>query len=118
MRRYLEIERLGDANRKRDALRDLLIDNLQSTEPFLVWSAARELAHFTKENGGTRVVPGSHQRSTRPTDDYCAAHAVDLECPAGTMIVFDSTLWHAAGANTSKSAASTRPWPSTPGRKK
>lgn len=24
-----------------------------------------------------------------------------MECPAGSMIVFDSTLWHAAGINTS-----------------
>jgi ectoine hydroxylase-related dioxygenase (phytanoyl-CoA dioxygenase family) len=27
--------------------------------------------------------------------------AVPAECPAGSMIVFDSTLWHAAGQNRS-----------------
>ena len=26
---------------------------------------------------------------------------VPLVCPAGSMVVFDSTLWHAAGPNTS-----------------
>ena len=29
------------------------------------------------------------------------AAAVPVECPAGSALVFDSTLWHAAGANVS-----------------
>jgi ectoine hydroxylase-related dioxygenase (phytanoyl-CoA dioxygenase family) len=41
---------------------------------------------FRSDNGATYLVPGSHQRA---------------ECPAGSMIVFDSTLWHAAGENRS-----------------
>jgi ectoine hydroxylase-related dioxygenase (phytanoyl-CoA dioxygenase family) len=56
---------------------------------------------FTESNGGTIVVPGTHQLSERPSDDYLASHAVPVECPAGSMLVFDSTLWHAAGANVS-----------------
>jgi ectoine hydroxylase-related dioxygenase (phytanoyl-CoA dioxygenase family) len=28
--------------------------------------------------------------------------AVALECPAGSMVLFDSTLWHAAGVNRSQ----------------
>jgi ectoine hydroxylase-related dioxygenase (phytanoyl-CoA dioxygenase family) len=55
---------------------------------------------FTISNGATWVVPGSHQRP-RPADAEIETRAIPLECPAGTMIVFDSTLWHAAGANTS-----------------
>ena len=56
---------------------------------------------FSKETGATLVVPGTHQMTTPPTGDYLKANAVAMECPAGSMVVFDSTLWHAAGANTS-----------------
>jgi ectoine hydroxylase-related dioxygenase (phytanoyl-CoA dioxygenase family) len=56
---------------------------------------------FTRENGATWVVPKSQQTPERPSQNAIDATAVPLECPAGSMIVFDSTLWHAAGANTS-----------------
>jgi len=56
---------------------------------------------FSVENGATRVVPGTHQRLQAPRTDYLEAAAVAAECPAGSMLVFDSTLWHAAGINTS-----------------
>jgi ectoine hydroxylase-related dioxygenase (phytanoyl-CoA dioxygenase family) len=56
---------------------------------------------FTAENGGTLVAPGTHQRPERPGDAYLEAVAVPVECPRGSMIVFDSTLWHAAGPNRS-----------------
>jgi ectoine hydroxylase-related dioxygenase (phytanoyl-CoA dioxygenase family) len=56
---------------------------------------------FTAENGGTLVVAGTHQRPARPEDAYMTAAVAAIECPAGAAIVFDSTLWHAAGANLS-----------------
>lgn len=56
---------------------------------------------FTCSNGATWVIPGTHQRLTRPAAEECASGAVAVECPAGSMIAFDSTLWHAAGHNTS-----------------
>lgn len=54
---------------------------------------------FTANNGGTLVVPGTHQRAERPSTEYLEARAVPVECPAGSLVVFDSTLWHAAGRN-------------------
>lgn len=57
---------------------------------------------FTRENGATWVVPGTHQRSERPSEAYLRSAAVCVECPAGAMLVFDSTLWHSAGRNTSR----------------
>jgi ectoine hydroxylase-related dioxygenase (phytanoyl-CoA dioxygenase family) len=57
---------------------------------------------FTARNGATVVVPGTHQRPERPAEDYLEAAATAVECPAGAMIVFDSTLWHAAGPNSSE----------------
>jgi ectoine hydroxylase-related dioxygenase (phytanoyl-CoA dioxygenase family) len=58
---------------------------------------------FTAANGGTRVVPGAHQRPGRPGQRYMEEASVAVECPAGSMFVFDSTLWHAAGHNTTGS---------------
>ena len=58
------------------------------------------LDEFRPESGATRVVPGTHQRAQPPSDDELA-RAVSLRCPAGSMIAFDSTLWHASGSNTS-----------------
>jgi ectoine hydroxylase-related dioxygenase (phytanoyl-CoA dioxygenase family) len=56
---------------------------------------------FTSHNGATFLVPGSQQRELRPSDVYLESQAVSAECPPGSMIVFDSTLWHAAGDNRS-----------------
>ena len=56
---------------------------------------------FREDNGATLAVPGSHQRTTPPSLAYMNFAAVPVVCPAGSMLLFDSTLWHAAGANTS-----------------
>jgi ectoine hydroxylase-related dioxygenase (phytanoyl-CoA dioxygenase family) len=56
---------------------------------------------FTADNGGTLVAPGTHQRIPPPSSEFLEAAAVPVECPAGSMLVFDSTLWHAAGLNVS-----------------
>jgi ectoine hydroxylase-related dioxygenase (phytanoyl-CoA dioxygenase family) len=56
---------------------------------------------FRADNGSTWVVPRTHQQATGPDAAYCRNHAVPATCAAGSMILFDSTLWHAAGQNTS-----------------
>jgi ectoine hydroxylase-related dioxygenase (phytanoyl-CoA dioxygenase family) len=56
---------------------------------------------FTAENGATLVVPGTHQRPARPSQEYLEAATVPVECPSGSVLVFDSTLYHAAGNNVS-----------------
>jgi ectoine hydroxylase-related dioxygenase (phytanoyl-CoA dioxygenase family) len=58
---------------------------------------------FTAENGGTLVVAGTHQRPEPPEPAYLQARATAVTCPAGSMVLFDSTLWHAAGVNASAS---------------
>ena len=62
------------------------------------------LDDFTEENGATRVVPGSHRRTVRVGDelpDPLAPHPeqVTLTAPAGTVIVFNSHLWHGGTRN-------------------
>jgi len=58
---------------------------------------------FTSENGATLVAPGTHQRVESPDLEYIRSSAVPVEAPAGSLLVFDSTLWHAAGINVSGS---------------
>ncbi|MFA6208465.1 MAG: phytanoyl-CoA dioxygenase family protein [Candidatus Obscuribacterales bacterium] len=59
------------------------------------------LDEFTERNGCTVVLPGSHQRVSKPSLRYMLEASVPLLCEAGSMIIFDSTLWHAAGHNSS-----------------
>ena len=57
------------------------------------------LDEFTADNGSTRVVLGSHQKLEKPTVDFMENNNVTITCPAGSMLIFDSTLWHSAGIN-------------------
>lgn len=56
---------------------------------------------FTAENGATLAAPGTHQRAQMPDLEYLERVTVPIEAPAGSMLVFDSTLWHSAGRNES-----------------
>lgn len=56
---------------------------------------------FTTTTGATLFVPGTHQKPERPSESYLRRYAIPVECPPGSAIVFDSTIWHAAGVNTS-----------------
>ena len=58
---------------------------------------------FTRRNGATFVIPGSHQKEAPPGEAARQNAAIAVECAEGSMVVFDSTLWHAAGNNTSGS---------------
>lgn len=62
-------------------------------------NAAWAIDDFTAENGATRFVPGSHLLNRLPTADDQPT-AIPYEAAAGTLIVFDSRLWHQTGANT------------------
>jgi ectoine hydroxylase-related dioxygenase (phytanoyl-CoA dioxygenase family) len=43
------------------------------------------------------VVPGTQQQANPPNRRYMEWAEVPIECPAGGMIVVDSTLWHREG---------------------
>ena len=51
---------------------------------------------FTKANGATRVVPGSHTSSERPPDD---APVVDAEMVPGSVMFFRGSVFHGGGTN-------------------
>lgn len=56
---------------------------------------------FRADNGATLVIPGSHQKMQPPDFARVEQLALPATCPQGSMLVFDSTLYHAAGPNTS-----------------
>jgi hypothetical protein len=54
---------------------------------------------FTKTNGATRVVPGSHLLPSGIRPDLSETRPA--VCPAGSVVYFISTLWHSGGQNRS-----------------
>ncbi len=71
---------------------------------FQVCNSIWLLVDFTQENGATRVVPRTHRSGQHPKDvltDPKATHPdeVQLIAPAGTVIIFNSHLWHGGTIN-------------------
>lgn len=57
------------------------------------------LDDFTLENGATYLLSGSHQTAQAPEEQTFLERAERLTGPAGSIALFDSNLWHAAGPN-------------------
>ena len=54
---------------------------------------------FTEENGATYLLSGSHRFREKPSDDVFFKDAVRAVGAAGSIVMFNSNLWHAAGIN-------------------
>lgn len=57
------------------------------------------LDDFTEANGATRIVPGSHRLNRAPRAADAGVATLPLEAPAGSIVVFESRLWHKTGHN-------------------
>jgi hypothetical protein len=56
---------------------------------------------FTMKNGATYILSGSHHEPNPPPEEYFFAHADRITGPTGSIVLFDSNVWHCAGENTS-----------------
>ena len=64
----------------------------------LVCNTIWALTDFTEENGGTRVIPGSHRADHSPVyGQHYDSRAVTM--PRGSVLVYHGSLWHGGGAN-------------------
>ena len=61
------------------------------------------LDDFNRENGATRVIPGSHKFLKAPDSEnlYFQDHPdqVYIEAKKGTLFICDVNLWHAGSKN-------------------
>lgn len=81
--------------------RDLPYQNWVISRPLAI-NALLAIDEFSTITGGTHVVPFTHKTEVLPSDAYIEANRVVAAAPAGSAIVFDSMLFHRAGANTSQ----------------
>jgi ectoine hydroxylase-related dioxygenase (phytanoyl-CoA dioxygenase family) len=58
------------------------------------------LTDFTHANGATRLVPGSHRADHKPGRGEVTGGWVEAEMPAGSVLVYDGSIWHGGGENT------------------
>ncbi|PYR39285.1 MAG: phytanoyl-CoA dioxygenase [Acidobacteria bacterium] len=57
------------------------------------------LDDFAEANGATYLMSGSHRMKEKPADEQFFKAAARATGMAGSIVVFDSNLWHAAGVN-------------------
>ena len=71
---------------------------------YLTCTAIWMLDNFTRENGATRLVPGTHRQPQLPKEalaDTLAPHPAEvvIEGNAGDVLLFNGHCWHAGNTN-------------------
>lgn len=77
----------------RDFPKDFLPSRILSFNTFIA------LDDFNEQTGGTWVVPGTHRFESLPSEEYVKSYEKQLSMPAGSVLFFDSMLWHRGGVN-------------------
>src|SRR3984957_19684500 len=89
---------------------ELVWSDVPRPAPELQLATVIALVDFTRENGGTRIVPGSHRwpdRDLSPAEQFAHARPTAeqiavAEMPAGSAVVYTGGTIHAGGSNTTK----------------
>ena len=68
--------------------------------PHFLCNALIALDDFDAETGATHLVPYSHTWHDRPVDQD--VETIQVEMPAGSMVMWAGAMWHAGGANTTR----------------
>ena len=80
--------------------RDLPYQDWVISKP-LAFNAFYCLTDFTEENGSTVVLPFSHKTDHFPSEGFVKENEVKVIAKAGSVIFFDSMLYHRASYNAS-----------------
>jgi ectoine hydroxylase-related dioxygenase (phytanoyl-CoA dioxygenase family) len=80
--------------------RDLNYRHFVSSRPLAI-SALFCIDDFTHDSGGTHVLPASHKVEMFPSQDFVEKNQRGVIAQAGSVLVFDSMLYHRAGYNRS-----------------
>jgi ectoine hydroxylase-related dioxygenase (phytanoyl-CoA dioxygenase family) len=78
--------------------RDLPYQNFVISKP-LALGALFCIDDFTNESGSTFVLPHSHRVELIPSSQYIEKNSKQIIAKAGSVILFDSMLFHKAGYN-------------------
>ena len=79
--------------------RDLPYQDFVSTEPLGI-NAFLCIDEFSIASGATFLLPFSHKIPFFPSKEYVKENEVQLIAPSGSLVFFDSMLYHKAGVNT------------------
>lgn len=79
----------------KDFPRDFLTSKILSINAFIA------VDDFDPITGGTWLIPGSHKFVDMPSDKYIEKNKFQVRTKAGSVVFFDSMLWHSGGENTS-----------------
>jgi ectoine hydroxylase-related dioxygenase (phytanoyl-CoA dioxygenase family) len=60
------------------------------------------LDDFTAKNGATYMLTGSHKKADKPNEFFFYENSDRVIASKGSIVLFDSNLWHAAGKNKTK----------------
>jgi ectoine hydroxylase len=78
------------------------VPEMERPQPRLSLKVAFWLSDISRpENGGIRIIPGSHKWD-RPPDLSDRDDILQLQVAAGTAVLFDRRMWHARGHNSSE----------------
>jgi ectoine hydroxylase-related dioxygenase (phytanoyl-CoA dioxygenase family) len=94
------INRPGDEHYQVTWHRDLNYQHFVSSRP-LGLSALYCIDDFSDETGGTYLLPASHKSEKFPSVEYVRKHELQMNAPAGSILLFDAMIYHRSGTNRS-----------------
>lgn len=94
------INKPGEEHHQSSWHRDLPYQNFVISKPLAV-GALFCIDEFTSESGSTFVLPHSHRVEDVPSPQYIKRFSKQILAEAGSVILFDSMLFHKAGYNLS-----------------
>lgn len=80
--------------------RDLPYHNAVSSSPLAI-NALFAIDDFTVETGATELLPYSHKHEALPSEEFISRNKQVAILQAGSIVMFDSMVYHRAGLNSS-----------------